>query len=718
MSSMNIETSISPNRSSPIKVKGTNQHQEYSYLPTNNNASSSPYVGISFFSRFINKNRLLCLTMTSRRWFLTGICLILIIMSWAIQKETSIILYNSSEEDNDNKAILDAASKSGSGSYSEINQFASISSSSKDLFARPGKNPQTIKIMGTHHKTGTLLLSLVLKDIHKIIHPTPVPQFLPNSKEDKNGRRLMEEDIEDTEDGDLITRMESTILRTINQNILDGQTTTTTTTTTATRAKGQNQNIDQKQNERKRRALFSIGNTNGRFDDDIIMGYFGPLEKQNSKIPFSFRDLRSLYEESENPHKTNSIDIADVFELGTGKNDTKILEGLAYTEENMIIGGDRSLLPIDQDGSINTEYTSYRLVHAVRDPVDVIVSAYLFHKSGPPFYAENWLFEQNNIDHFGKILQPQDDYKIQPSSCSLSKMVETKEKYFLPVLYREKERLEEAIEELKAYKDTDLFLSYRTVGEEKKILTEESISIDNLIEDAKKIIAMGSRRSLNLAEDQNEEKEENQNPPSKHEEEGQSTKRRKNDNIEESISQKVEENQLREQMRLSWFEILNCLDDEEGINAEAEFQTYFGAVSTMYAATDYLNKIFTKKEKQKDGSTLLSSPKEGTKEGDESMILTVKYEHIMENFDESFYNMFDFLGAFTEEELQIIVKASQKHDLSRQNKEELNANVHVTSFKDTNNRIKEQLRELVINYSEKHADFHNRRRTIGYGYSK
>ena len=103
MSSMNIETSISPNRSSPIKVNGTNQHQQYSYLPTNNNASSSPYVGSSFFSRYINKNRLLCLTMTSRRWFLTGICLILIIMSWAIQKETSIILYNSSEEDNDNK---------------------------------------------------------------------------------------------------------------------------------------------------------------------------------------------------------------------------------------------------------------------------------------------------------------------------------------------------------------------------------------------------------------------------------------------------------------------------------------------------------------------------------------------------------------------------------------------------------------------------------------
>ena len=535
------------------------------------------------------------------------------------------MFYSYGGEDNDNPLVIDQTARTNS----EI---------TPNMPTWSGNNPQIIKIMGTHHKTGTLLLSLILKDIHKIIHPRSrqlpiVDKIYPDMhKEDKRDSII-----------------DLTNINITNQILLNG-----------TKDRGQQQ-----------RSLFTIANNNSRLENDIIMGYFGPLEKQDSQVPFSFRDLRCIYEESENPHKAHYDDIAAVFALGIGKDNEKVLDELTDEEDG-----------ISESTNSNTppNYSSYRLVHVVRDPIDVVVSAYLFHKSGPPFYAENWLFEQNKIEHFGKILQPQDDYKINPSSCTISKMVQTKEDFFLPILYREKERIKEAIEELSPFKDTDLFLSYRTVGEEKQMLTAESVAIDKLIEDAIRIIALGQTKDI---EDNNKEET---------------------------------ETLLREEMRISWFEILNCLDDEEGIHAEAEFQNYFGAISTMYTATDYYNKVFTKKEEKYPGYILLSSPKqtEVQTQEDQSMVLTVKYEEIMRRFDETFYKIFDFLGSFTEEELQIIIKVCQKHDLSRQSKEELNANVHVTSFKDTNSQIKNQLRELVINYSEKHEDFRSRRRTIGY----
>ena len=68
------------------------------------------------------------------------------------------MFYNYGGEDNDNPIVIDQTTRTNS----EIIPNISIWS---------GKNPESIKIMGTHHKTGTLLLSLILKDIHKIIHP-------------------------------------------------------------------------------------------------------------------------------------------------------------------------------------------------------------------------------------------------------------------------------------------------------------------------------------------------------------------------------------------------------------------------------------------------------------------------------------------------------------------------------------------------------------------
>ena len=150
----------------------------------------------------------------------------------------------------------------------------------------------------------------------------------------------------------------------------------------------------------------------------------------------------------------------------------------------------------------------------------------------------------------------------------------------------------------------------------------------------------------------------------------------------------------------------------------------------------------------------------------------------MTNFDATIYQLFYFLGAFTAKELDQIVKVCQKHDLSRQSAEvsiyisisiylstciftylssyvslyisiyiylwiylsidvsiyppislythldfsipikERGKNSHQTSFKEENVHLKHQLRELVIDYAERHDEFRRRRRVIGYYWSR
>ena len=47
-------------------------------------------------------------------------------------------------------------------------------------------------------------------------------------------------------------------------------------------------------------------------------------------------------------------------------------------------------------------------------------------------------------------------------------------------------------------------------------------------------------------------------------------------------------------MELSWYEVLHGLSEQKGLEAEADFQTYFGSIATMTQASEFFQKQLTK----------------------------------------------------------------------------------------------------------------------------
>jgi hypothetical protein len=134
---------------------------------------------------------------------------------------------------------------------------------------------------------------------------------------------------------------------------------------------------------------------------------------------------------------------------------------------------------------------------------------------------------------------------------------------------------------------------------------------------------------------------------------------------------------------MSWYDVLQCLNQEEGLLAEAVFQTYFGALPSMVAAVKNIHQRPNAK------------------------VLQLGLEEFQENFDGAVQSMFDFFN-FPKSEVRKIVDGCAPYDLKRQSKEEKAWNEHVTTGKFD----KTKLREIMSRYQD--PAFLEARKVLGY----
>lgn len=135
---------------------------------------------------------------------------------------------------------------------------------------------------------------------------------------------------------------------------------------------------------------------------------------------------------------------------------------------------------------------------------------------------------------------------------------------------------------------------------------------------------------------------------------------------------------------MSWFDVLRCLNQKEGLLAEALFQTYFGALPSMVAAVKHIH---------------------GHHEY--ARVLQLGLEEFQSNFDGTVARMFEFLG-FGKREVGKIVEGCAPFDLQRQSQGEKERNEHVTAGKFD----KGILREIMGAYDD--PVFKEARRVLGY----
>lgn len=246
----------------------------------------------------------------------------------------------------------------------------------------------------------------------------------------------------------------------------------------------------------------------------VMMGYFGNPETMDA--PFAFYYCDHLYSDTWNKTDSSSSDHLP-----------KLVDNHQFFKGH------------------------YKFVHLVRDPMELVISAYLYHHAGPPDWQEVWLYEQHPLSSYQTILNN--------SSCD-----------------------------------------------------------------------PGTR------------------------------------------------------LTMSWFDLLRCLNQKEGLMAEALFQTHFGAVPSMVAAVQHI-------------------------QGDQkhAQVLQLGLEEFQSGFDETVRRMFEFLG-FRPRVVESIVRGCAPFDLRRQSSGEKERNEHVTTGKFD----KEKLREMMRKYED--PVFLQARRVLGY----
>ena len=219
----------------------------------------------------------------------------------------------------------------------------------------------------------------------------------------------------------------------------------------------------------------------------VMMGYFGNAETAGA--PFAFYYCDHLYADTWNKTDSSSPDHLP-----------KLVDNHQFFKGH------------------------YKFAHLVRDPLELVISAYLYHHGGPPDWQEVWLYEQHPISNYQTVLQN--------SSCDYSTKTE-----------------------------------------------------------------------------------------------------------------------------MSWYDVLQCLNQREGLLAEATFQTYFGALPSMVAAVKHIHK-----------------------DAAHAKVLQLGLEEFQSDFDTTVAKMFNFFG-FPKPEVSSIVKGCEPYDLKRQTAVEKQWNEHVTTGK-------------------------------------
>jgi len=263
------------------------------------------------------------------------------------------------------------------------------------------------------------------------------------------------------------------------------------------------------------REAFSVHMTlTGGKNSGVMMGYFGNAE--TPEAPYAFYYCDHLYADTWNKTDSSSPDHLP-----------KLVDNHQFFKGH------------------------YKFVHLVRDPVELVISAYLYHHGGPPDWQEVWLYEKHLLSNYETVLRN--------SSCDPAGRTE-----------------------------------------------------------------------------------------------------------------------------ISWFDVLRCLNQKEGLLAEAMFQTYFGALPSMVAAVEHIH-------------------------GDHqhARVLQLGLEEFQFDFDRTVARMFGFLG-FGKKEVGRIVEGCAPFDLQRQSQGEKERNEHVTTGKFDKGR----LRDYMLAYDDK--VFKEARRVLGY----